>query len=259
GNLVHTEVFGHRCQLSGSHQAAGCDHGHHQVHEPEVRGRGHLARFEIDWALPNLDFLAALLPPRPRQPSRWRRLEEQGCDYHDRSLNDAPFYEGCLISCSSDHVGDRRDSERSTSSKPCCGEPCSEPAMVGEPLQCAPDSCAVHNPGSEPSDGVGEVQSGERLGLSAPIPAEPRQNSPEHDKKPRPEHVNKPPFEGHQPRLKKDENSESDLDERLLNIQVFLQRTDEQCPTVLEVRHRHHAEHAEKENYPAVVEENLEP
>src|SRR5439155_5246152 len=100
---------------------------------------------------------------------------------------------------------------------------------------------------------------GQGLGPPAADPAESRRGAPEHHEEPRPEPVHQPPLEGDQPGLEENEDRERDLDEGLFLPEVGLEWRYEQRPAVLEVRYRHHADHAGDKDEPAVANTRLRP
>ena len=127
--------------------------------------------------------------------------------------------------------------------------------MIGKPLQRAADRSSVHHTGPETGDGIRQVERGERFRLAASDPAESGADAARHHQQARTELVDQPSFERHQPGLEKHEDRERHLDGGLLRVQVLLQRRDEQGPAVLEVRYGHHAENAEEEDQPAVLQQ----
>ena len=129
--------------------------------------------------------------------------------------------------------------------------------MIGEPLQRAADRRAVHHSSAEAGDRVRQIQHRQRLGAAAANPAEASAQAADRDEKLRPELIDEPSFERDEPRLQQHEDRERDLDRRLLHPQMLLQRRHEQGPTVLEVRYRNHAEDAEEQDEPAVLQKTF--
>ncbi len=169
------------------------------------------------------------------------------------ALDDSPLDECSLISGRLDEVRDRRDRECRAGAESGSGQAGSQAAVIGKPLERAPDRRAVDHAGADAGESIGEIQRRDRFRAAGAHPAEPGEDPAEHHQEPRSEAVDEPAFEGHEPCFEQDEDREGDLDGRLIHPELLLQRGHEQRPAVLEVRDGHHAENAEEENQPAVV------
>src|SRR5579863_10458587 len=113
---------GHRRELRCGHESTGADHDHHEIHQPEVWSRDHLARFEINWRLTFLNFLTASGSPGFGQPTGRRGCKEECGDQNYDALSNAPADESSLISGAVNHIGDGRNGESGACAKTGSGE-----------------------------------------------------------------------------------------------------------------------------------------
>jgi len=125
-----------------------------------------------------------------------------------------------------------------------------EPAPVGEPLQGVADAGAVDAACTDAADGCSDVQHGERLGDRVQHPGDGDQHAADQHHDLRPEAVDDPAFDRHQPGFHDDEDGERDLDRRAAPMEFRVDRPDEQRPPVLQVGDHHHADDADEKLQP---------
>src|ERR1700722_15170163 len=71
----------------------------------------------------------------------------------------------------------------------------------------------------------------------------------------RPELVDEPTLDGHEPGFGDDEDSERGLDRRMAPMVGVVHRYDEQCPRILQIRDEPHAHDSDRQLGPAVMPE----
>src|ERR1700677_911175 len=91
--------------------------------------------------------------------------------------------------------------------------------------------------------------------MSVDDPAERRTQGTADHNRARPELVDEPTLDGHEPGFGDDEDGERGLDCRVAPMVGVVHRYNEQCPRILKIRDEAHAHDADRQLHPAVMPE----
>ena len=116
-----------------------------------------------------------------------------------------------LIAGDFDHFLDGSDRHRGADAIRAGHNARAKSAVVGKPLQHVTGAAAINGAGANSTDGVPDVESGCRVGITGTDPARAHQQAADSDDQPRPEAINQVAFEGNQPGLTEDECGKCDL------------------------------------------------